>query len=279
MNNKNIDLLINNFLRKAKQAVKNNETIEFREGFLRNIVNKPINFTTGNPYRDSNATMLWLNFGANAKVATFNQIKNAGGHVKAGAKGVKLHNSHYEDIVEHDDELDEDVVVGSRLITTYFNVFSINDVEGITLPEEDTTSHVVLSRQSNDFIDDICRRLGVRLETTNGRPDVDVERKVIKLPSDDRWLSEKDRFYTTIEKLSYLKLAQVESRLSSDYQNIINSLVAASISSYFGYEDEENSLGFLTSFIKKVETNATFLPAVLNQTFRIVDDFVGSIQN
>lgn len=87
----------------------------------------PCNLASGRPYRGINAFLLGCT-GA-SWFATFNQIKERGGSIKAGARSLPVVFWHMKEPVDQDSSNDRRIP-----ILRYYRVFSLDDVEGINVP-------------------------------------------------------------------------------------------------------------------------------------------------
>lgn len=87
----------------------------------------PRNLATGRPYRGINAFLL----GCTGKTwfATFNQVKERGGTIKAGARSLPVVFWKLKEVT--DSEGDDDKTIP---ILRYYKVFSLDDVEGVAAP-------------------------------------------------------------------------------------------------------------------------------------------------
>ena len=97
----------------------------------------PVNFKTGKAYRGANVLLLWAtaqekNYSTNLWL-TFNQAKELGGHIKKGEKSTMGVFWGSRD-VERDDG-DGNVETHHSLFAKAFNVFNLDQIEGITVPD------------------------------------------------------------------------------------------------------------------------------------------------
>ena len=106
-----------------------------------NIRAKPLlsarSFTTGKQYRGVNAFLLTMANGASPFWATFNTVKEAGGTVK---KGSKSQIAVFWKMLEGKEVCPDTGEKKHYPVLRYYNVFSLDDVEGVECPLLDETN-------------------------------------------------------------------------------------------------------------------------------------------
>lgn len=94
-----------------------------------NCTTAPRNLTTGKPYRGINAFLLGCT--GMSWFATWNQIKERGGRVKAGARSLPVVFWTLKEVTDRDSGDDKTIP-----ILRYYKVFSLDDVEGVSAPPD-----------------------------------------------------------------------------------------------------------------------------------------------
>ncbi len=133
---------------------------------------RAISYTTGKPYSLLNQMLL----GRAGEYATFKQIQMAGGYVR---KGEKAHMVVFWKMMEQEDE-----TTGEKKqipLLRYYNVFHIDQCEGITAKHTQPTPTTAAATDANaeTIVSDYCSRAGVKLIHQEGdkafyRPSTDT---------------------------------------------------------------------------------------------------------
>lgn len=158
----------------VKEIVINQIMDRLKKGFIPWI--KPwqggeaVNYVTQKPYTGVNRLLL-----DGGEYLTFKQIKDCGGHLKKGSKASIV--VFYKPIIEVDDETGEEIVTSK--ILRYYNVFSINDCEGITSKQEITCNENYSIENCEDLIQNYLTKSGVGFETK-------ASQRAYYSPSDDK---------------------------------------------------------------------------------------------
>ncbi|HOP33274.1 MAG TPA: zincin-like metallopeptidase domain-containing protein [Candidatus Hydrothermia bacterium] len=152
------------------------------------VSQKPVNWVTGRPYSGINAILL-----ESGEYATFRQIKEAGGHVK---KGAKAHQVVFWKILEVEGKSEEELSTKKVPLLRYYSVFKIGEqTEGLEL------RHTKAPRNRHEAIQKceevINGYVNKPLIVEGGRASYNPETDIVSIPKPEMFYSS-EQYYATL---------------------------------------------------------------------------------
>lgn len=224
---------------------------------------RPMNWQSSRVYSGVN---LWLLDGAGTEFLTFNQIKEQpNAKLKKGAKGRPV--VFFKWIDEETDEKTGEVLTKAHPVVRYYNVFSLDDIDGLELKRKvETFEHKPEDAEEklNDALFDYFRREGIEARFTKSAkayysPNADS----ISCP-ENRYFKQYNRFLGT---LSHEAAHSTASRLGRDmggvkgdekygYEELVAEFASSLLLSHFGVDDvitADNNVAYINSWMKAIK--------------------------
>jgi len=243
-----------------------------------------ISYESRKPYSLLNQILL----GRSGEWLTFTQIKKLGGHIKKGAKSgmVVFYCTSDKRVVKNDSEDENEdttriVQLYSRPILKYYNVFHIDDVEGVESKSEKPTSNLQPVEAAEKVVADYIAREGVKVENSNlsGRAFYRLSTDTVTVPTLAQY-KEVDEYYSTLfhelvhstGRKSRCDREKFEEKVafgSEDYsrEELVAELGSAMLCAKMGFDSEacfKNSAAYLkgwASYLKE-DTKAIVFAAI-----------------
>lgn len=237
-----------------------------------------ISHSTGKPYSLLNQMML----GRAGEYLTWKQVQDEGGKVKKGAKSSMV--VFWKWVEQKDDEKSEEVKKIPFL--KYFNVFHIDDCEGIKpkYAKELPTVHASADEAAEGIITDYLSRSGVKLSHSDGdrafyAPSADS----ITLPLREQFAETAEYYSTAFHELVHS--TGHESRLnrleklaffgSESYskEELVAEIGAASLVHQVGLETEssfKNSTAYVSSWLKALQNDKKLIVSAAGKAEKAV---------
>ena len=229
-----------------------------------------VSYETGRPYSFLNQMLL----GRPGEWLTFNQVQKLGGKIKKGAKAgmvtfVKTYLKKTKDGVEGNDDPNEE----KGFVLRYYNVFHIDDCEGIKSKMKDVSAGSELKpideaeRLANDYVDreDTLKLVVKASNRAYYSPSTDT----VVVPQLEQY-QEVEEYYSTlfhelvhstgISKRCDRGLNKVSSKHSDEYsrEELVAEMGSAMILNHLGIESEKafkNSVAYLQSWLDALKND------------------------
>jgi antirestriction protein ArdC len=238
----------------------------------------PCNFVTRKPYRGINPFLLAPQGYASPFWLTFNQAKQLGGHVKQGAKSslITFWKIGEERNVRQPDGTDRK---SKPILLRYFNVFNLDQTEGITYP---ATAHVPSIEQCEKIVSEMPN--APKLEQTDRayyRPSNDT----VGIPPRDSFSSPESYYSTLFHELAHSTghpkrigrdgIEKLNSFGSEQYskEELVAELSAAMLSGICGITPAtlDNSASYLRSWINVLRGDSKLVVSAASAAQRAAD--------
>lgn len=224
---------------------------------------RAINYVSRRPYSLLNAILL----GRPGEYLTFNQIQNLGGHVREGAKARFVV---FFKIVEKTTVVDGETVEKGFPLLRYYNVFHVDDVEGVEPRLE--PAPVVAGASSiscaDDFIGGYLRREGLNLAVCDGGADASLVGGTLSVPAMSRFRST-EMYYGTVLKLlirsTGVRLGRDMDEASTgafsreDLVDTMGAMMAARRLGLNNLQTESNDVAYIQKWIDAMSADANMI--------------------
>ncbi len=190
---------------------------------------KFVNWKTGKPYSLINGLLLEVP----GQYATWNQIEDAGGHVRKGAKAkFVLYWGEYipKDKKEEAKRLEEEGKDISHLkvrFPKYYNVFNVeSDTEGLELRKAEEPAKTVASQDPTDIADMVVRdytvNTGVTVKKDRTCPEAsyDAVTDTVEMPEKDNFTYEEDFYATLMQQFVHSTASEDRCARKREYERI-----------------------------------------------------------
>lgn len=253
------------------------ETLPWQRGFNPIFKHPPFNPASGTIYRGSNRMLLSLvayqNGFKDPRFMTYNQAVELGGHVRKGEKSITCIKYGERKKAALDEEgkpkFDEEgkPIYEVKGYLSTFNVFNVEQIDGLTLPPITKESDVAIHNWSPiERAENLLVATGAKIENTSDCtiPCYNPSMDLIKLPLKEQY-ENKERYYATaLHELSHW--TGHKSRLDRDLDNsfgtdnyakeelraeIGSSLVCLSLG--VNSEISENSKAYIKSWVQELK--------------------------
>jgi antirestriction protein ArdC len=265
--------------------------VPWRKPFKSSFSPIPVNFSTGKPYRGINVFLLnlsaWqLGYPKNAWL-TFKQAKTLGGHVRKGetSETVLFWKSYH---VTDSDEAEEDAAVKTIFVARAYNVFNIQQCEGID-PEAE---QIIEVPQLGSAPDVYANYPAIKPEVLAGTKAVYIpSRDQVRIPSIKDFTSQAGYYATLFHEL--IHSTGHESRLNREgiakanrsdeilyaQEELVAEMGAAFLCALTGIETPElttNATAYLQSWLEVFKQDKTMIVKAASRAQRSVDYIVKS---
>lgn len=236
-----------------------------------------ISHVTGKPYSLLNQMLL----GRGGEYVTFKQVQDEGGRVKKGAKSQMV--VFWKWIEQEDEETHEKKQIP---FLRYFNVFHIDQCEGITAKHAEPLPQVVEPNAAAEaIIADYLKRSGVKLIHEEGnrafyRPSSDS----VTLPLIDQFRNTAEYYGTAFHELTHStghesrlnRLHTVAAFGSEDYskEELIAEIGAAALVNYAGLETADsfkNNAAYIQNWLQALRNDKRFIVSAAGKAEKAVN--------
>jgi len=234
-----------------------------------------VNWKTQKPYRGINAILL-----DPGEYATWNQIKEAGGHVK---KGAKSHIVTFWKLIE----VEKDGEIEEIPLLRYYLVFNIMDCEGIESKREE----VLFDHNPIEEAEKIIEGYPDAPEITfaPGRAFYRPSDDIISIPEKSDF-EQVEEYYSTIfhemvhstghkKRLGRNGVTKLSAFGSHEYskEELVAEIGAAMLCGLAGIEQEtlDNSAAYVQGWLKKLEGDSKFIVSAASQAQKAADYIAG----
>jgi antirestriction protein ArdC len=233
--------------------------------------NLPCNAVTNRPYSGINVLLYFMSQAsgyARPRFLTFNQAKAAGGSVKKGEKGTAVYFFAIKDY--KDKKTGEDKKF--PLLREYY-VFNVAQCEGLSDKIMNGEYIAPLNKDQREYAADaFVKASGADFREGSGKPMYVPSKDVVMMPKWDEFHGHAEFYATAFHELSHW--TGHKSRLDRDLNNrfgtkayaaeeLIAELAASFLCAEFGFDTEDNSAAYLTSWLEllKEDKKAIFTAA------------------
>jgi len=254
-----------------------------------NTVNPmPYNFVTKQDYKGLNVLILWTEMAdrgySHNSWLTFKQAQTLGGSVRKGEKSVRCVFYKPIEVSDQDEEKQK-----FRFILKTFNLFNVEQVEGLDLPEEDCSRQEISSNRLDDDLMRFCEKEGIGLRYGGDRAYYSPAIDIIKLPntftSDEGFLAtfthevghstghkrRLDRFPERFSNGKDFKDAYGKEELIAE---ISSALLMASYGELYSLE---NHASYLEHWLGAIKEDPKYLFQAASKAAKVIDYFHESI--
>lgn len=243
--------------------------------------------TTGKPYSLLNQMLL----GKPGEWYTWNQIQKLGGKVRKGEKSSIVVFWKQTAIKEEDPATGEKI---ERMIPMlkYFNVFHIDQIEGIEAKIIDpTTTDPAADDAADAIITDYLQRSGVKLEHTKGdEAYYSPSRDLVRLPLREQFQDMAEYYSTAFHELTHStghssRLNRLTARAffgNEEYsrEELVAEIGAAALMNHVGIETGSsfrNSAAYIQSWLRALKNDKRMIVAASGAAAKAFDLIAGNI--
>jgi antirestriction protein ArdC len=223
----------------------------------------PMNAVTNRPYSGINVLLFWLSADcgyASPRYLTFNQAKEAGGHVRRGEHGTKVY--FFKQLTVEDKASGEEKTFP---MLKEYTVFNVAQCDG--LPEKVVTGEIVapLNRDQREALaDQFIMSTGADFREGVGQPCYVPSRDFISMPSFAAFKSQPAFYGTAFHELVHW--TGHKTRLDRDFsgrfgteayaaEELVAEIGAAFLNAEFGFDSTEQNAAYLASWIQLLKND------------------------
>ncbi len=252
----------------------------------------PRNFVTKKPYRGINVFLLSNHSFKSPYWMTFNQISGLGGSVKTGSKATPVI---FWKLLKQNDELinpegeDKDTKGGNSIpLLRYYNVFNIEQTNGISIPEEPIRTFNPIE-ECEKIVSAMPNR--PEIQHSGNKAFYSPQKDFVNMPLQDSFYSREEYYSTIFHELTHS--TGHKSRLSrpgvtnfhqfgdTNYskEELVAEMGAAFLCAISGIENRtvDNSAAYISSWMKQLQNDHKLLIHAAAQAQRAVDFIVGNM--
>jgi antirestriction protein ArdC len=240
------------------------DTVPWRRGW--NVTSSmPRSLSTKKEYRGINVFLLGCQEYAQPWWLTYNQINERGGYVKQGQKASPIVFWKWIDSTDPDDKQKVPLL-------RYYNVFNVEQTEGINFPELETTTNTFTPiEQAEQIIHSMPNR--PLIQHMGNRAYYNHLSDTVTLPPQEAFQSPEEYYCTAFHELSHSTMAenrlnrkatiQVHKFGDADYskEELVAEMGASFLCGYSGIEQHtlENSAAYISGWLKSLRSDRTLL--------------------
>jgi len=233
-------------------------------------VGTPFNPATNTEYRGINFLMLSLFNGADSQFLTFNQAKTLGGNVKKGSVSNQV--VFYKAVGKVEAKAGKEEKNGYQLLKHY-NVFNINDIEGLTLEKAEPRAIVV-----NDFAENIIINSGIKVNFSGSQPCYRPSTKEITVPVRENFVGDDSYYATLFHELVHASHIAVDRSVSESkegyaFEELVAELGASMLCAHAGIDsfETDHTAAYLQSWLKSLNNDSTYIIKAAQLAQKAVD--------
>lgn len=240
----------------------------------------PRSLTTKKEYRGINVFLLGCQQYSQPWWLTFNQIKERGGHVKQGMKASPIV---FWKWIENDDHDDKQNVPLLR----YYNVFNVEQAEGISYPELETLLNPFTPIEAAEQIISTMPNKPL-IQHMGNRARYNPLSDTVTLPPQTAFQSPEEYYSTAFHELTHSTMAenrlnrkasiQVHKFGDADYskEELVAEMGASFLCGHAGIENTtiENSAAYIAGWLKALKNDKTLLVHAAAQAQKAADYIV-----
>lgn len=225
----------------------------------------PRSLATKKEYRGVNVFLLGCQQYSQPWWLTFNQIKERGGHVKQGMKASPIV---FWKWLENDDPDDKQKVPLLR----YYNVFNVEQAEGISYPDLETTSNIFTPIETAEHIISTMPDKPL-IQHMGNRACYNPLSDTVTLPLQTAFQSPEDYYSTAFHELTHSTMAENRLNRKASIQahkwgdeayskeELVAEMGAAFLCGHAGIENTtiENSAAYIQGWLKALKNDRTLL--------------------
>lgn len=244
----------------------------------------PMNGHAKRKYHGINILILWSEAADKGYTSnrwyTYKQAKKLGGHVRKGEKSTRIYYWNVKEYREEQEKVDEEGNIYTEEVTKkipyfrYYNVFNLNQIEGIANPEPKQSSNFpdTVNDEAIESLNDIYQRVQVEMRHSDkNRAFYSPLQDFVNLPNAKQFKTVSGFFSTGFHELSHatghesrLHRKMIATKSSKDYafEELIAELSAAFLSAEFGIvyngkesTEMENTASYIGSWIEHLEND------------------------
>lgn len=262
MINKAVQCVVDRLIEAVKAAVAKGEKLPWKKSWA--IAKGFRNAATGRTYNGVNVLACMLFGNGETLFASYNQVKAAGGNVKAGSKGFPII---FSTKLEDKEKLDANGKAKTFWFQRYYTVFPLSCVEGANFPAKHTAEKVNDVRPIEE-IDALVTALGVDVRPNGyGKAAYSSSLDCITLSPRTSFNDSVAYYQTLAHEVGHWAAKRVGVELdanfgSEDYskEELTAEIFAAMFLAEFGLEPADNdSVAYLQGWLAKLGSNPDWL--------------------
>lgn len=249
--------IVNMVAEKLKGIMASDNKLPWLKPWNNTKLDKAVSHNTLKPYSLMNQLLI----GENGEFLTFNQIKKENGRLKAGSKAKQIIFWGFFEPKKDNEEKETKKIPMLR----YYNVFNINDCEGIEPKiKEELNKEIKTDEQIDEIINSYSKAQGLKIEKCfSNRAFYSPLLDTIQLPKIEQFLN-KNLYYHTIfhelvhstgcmERLGRFERANKDSQEEYSQEELVAEIGAATLMNKLGLENDEtlkNSASYIQGWQK-----------------------------
>lgn len=256
-------------------ALEAGQKLPWHKSWVSTGIGKPFNPKSKTEYRGINFFLLAFFNGVDSQFLTLKQANELGGHIKKGATANPIT---YFNFLEKEEVVDGNKQKRRIPMLKYYNVFNVDDVEGVALDKVESREIVI-----NDFAEQIISNAAIHVNYKGSRAFYSPTTDEITLPIRDAFFSD-DHYYSTLfHELIHSTASRVgrnstHKKAEYAYEELVAELGASMLCAHAGIDafETDHTAAYIQGWVSALNNDHQFIIQAAQHAQKAVDFLLGT---